>query len=572
RRWWPRGYGEAVLYAIAVELLDHHEEVADLWEKNIGFRDAGVVEELDEIGMSFHVVVNDVPILIKGANWIPDDCFPTRLTVNDYRRSIGHALDAGMNMLRVWGGGLYESEDFYRICDEEGILVWQDFLMVCAAYSEEELLRNEIEAEAREQIQRLAWHASLVHWNGSNENVEGYHHWGWNIPAGVAWGNGYYTDLFPRLLADLDPSRTYTPSSPYSRPKVEDPRNPAYGTVHNWVVWNQKDYQHYRDDVPRFAAEFGFQGPPNYATIENAITERPLQADSPALLSHQKAADGQLKLERGYEPHFPTPQSFDDFHYTTQLNQARALTVGVGYFRSLWPTCGGTIIWQLNDCWPVTSWAAVDGDGRRKLLWYAMRDLAAPLHLCVQPRDDQLVVTLGNDTDEAIAATLRMRRMTFAGEVREESTVHVDCAPRSAVTYVVSPRIAEPDDPAGEVLVVDSGGDAPGPHRAMHFFAEDKVLSLDPTALDATATLSGNGVDIRLTARSVVRDVCVFADRVDPDSVVSDQLITLLPGESTVVRIATQVQEDLEAFLAPPVLRHVAELVAGRAEGDGERR
>ena len=271
--WWPRGHGEQPLYTARVVLEDaagggdpSAAAPLDAVSHRIAFRTAGVVEEPDEVGTSFTVVVNDRPVLVKGANWIPDDCFPTRLTAEDYARGVGHAVDAGMNMLRIWGGGLYAAEELYDLCDELGVMVWQDVAMACAAYSEEEPLRGEIEEELREHAVRLAWHPSLVHWNGSNENVEGYFHWGWKdvIEEGVGWGNRYYTEIFPAILSELDPTRSYTPSSPYSRGVLEQPRHPDHGTVHNWVVWaseEDNDYVHYRDTDPPLRGRVRLPGP-----------------------------------------------------------------------------------------------------------------------------------------------------------------------------------------------------------------------------------------------------------------------------------------------------------------------
>src|SRR5699024_6814967 len=186
----------------------------------------------------------------------------------------------------------------------------------------------------------------------------------------------------PALLAELDPTRSYTPTSPYSRPLPEDPRNPDHGTVHNWVAWaseEDNDYTRYRDTVPRFSAEFGYQGPANHATVARALTERPLDPDSETMLSHQKAVGGQDKLRRGLAPRRPEAEGWADVRLAPPLNQARPLTSGIGHERSHRPQCAGPIVWQLNDCWPVPSWAAVDGARRRQLLWYALRDLYAPL-------------------------------------------------------------------------------------------------------------------------------------------------------------------------------------------------
>jgi len=577
--WWPRGYGDQPRYTVAIELRDAQERLLDAREHRIGFRTAGVVEEPDQIGTSFTIVVNDRPILAKGANWIPDDCFPSRLTEQDYRASVTDALEAGMNTLRIWGGGLYESEWLYELCDELGIMVWQDFTTACAAYSELEPLRSEFEAEAREHIVRLAWHPALVHWNGSNENVEGYHHWGWqeHIPAGTGWGLGYYTELFPALLAELDPTRSYTPTSPYSRPLPEDPRNPDHGTVHNWVAWaseENNDYTRYRDTVPRFSAEFGYQGPANFATVARAVTERPLDPDSETMLSHQKAVGGQDKLRRGMAPHLPEVEGFDDFHFATQLNQARALLTGIGHYRSHWPVCAGTIVWQLNDCWPVTSWAAVDGDRRRKLLWYALRDVYAPVLLTIQPREDGPAISLGNDTDQRLAGTLRLRRQRHDGTVLARAELEAQVAARSARTLTVPAELAAPTEPAAEVLVVElagtelsveepSGTELSGSAvRTVHPFAEDRDSALAGGAVTARARRVEDGVEITVTASSTVRDLCVLADRVDPAATVDRQLVTLLAGESARLHVRTSAPVDADAFVAEDVLLSANDLVA----------
>lgn len=559
--WWPRGYGEQPLYDVRVELRDAEGALLDSQEHRVGFRTAGAVEEPDEIGTSFTVVVNGAPILAKGANWIPDDCFPSRLTGEDYRAAVADAVDAGMNILRIWGGGLYASEELYALCDELGIMVWQDFAMACAAYSELEPLRSEVIAEAREHIVRLAWHPALVHWNGSNENVEGYYHWGWKdmLPEGQGWGNAYYTEIFPALLAELDPSRSFTPSSPYSRPMVDQPRHPDHGTVHNWVAWaseDDNDYTRYRDTIPRFSAEFGYQGPANWATIARALTERPLEADSEAMLSHQKAVGGQDKLRRGMAPHLPEVDGFEAFHFATQLNQARALICGIGHYLSYWPRCGGTIVWQLNDCWPVTSWAAVDGDRRRKLLWYALRDLYAPLLITVQPRAAGPVVSVVNDRPDPLVGDVRLRRQTLAGQVLAEALLELDAPARSAVTLPVPPELLAPQDARDQVLVVEAAGS-----RCVHFFAEDRDSALVAGAYEASARAVEGGVEISVRATGTVRDLCVLADKVDPDAVAETQLHTLLPGEEVSIRVRTTSSEPPEAYLASTVLMSANDLV-----------
>ena len=301
--WWPRGHGAQPLYPLEVALLSGDTEL-DTWRRQVGFRTVTLDTAPDPDGTPFVIVVNGRPIQVRGANWIPDDCFPSRIDRTRYERSIGNATEAGMNLLRVWGGGIYESEDFYEICDRDGLMVWQDFLFACAAYAEEEPMLSEVVAEAREAVTRLAPHPSLVLWNGGNENIWGHEDWGWKNELGErTWGMGYYTDVLPRVVAELDPTRPYCAGSPWSLTTAHHPNDPDHGTMHIWDVWNTRDHTAYRDHVPRLASEFGYQGPPAWSTLTRAVHDDPLRPDSPGMLLHQKAEDGNAKLTRGLQPH-----------------------------------------------------------------------------------------------------------------------------------------------------------------------------------------------------------------------------------------------------------------------------
>ena len=259
-----------------------------------------LVTEPDADGTSFTFVVNGRPIFVKGVNWIPDDAFPHRVDRARYADRLAQAEEAGVNLLRVWGGGIFEADDFYAECDERGLMVWQDFLFACAAYSEEEPLRSEVIAEARDNVTRLMPHPSLVLWNGCNENIWGFADWDWEPRLdGKTWGMGYYTDVLPGIVAELDPGRPYSAGSPWSLSTDHHPNDPAHGTMHIWDVWNQVDYPVYRDYAPRFAAEFGWQGPPTWSTLRRSLSDDPLTPESPGMLVHQKAMEGNRKLTRG---------------------------------------------------------------------------------------------------------------------------------------------------------------------------------------------------------------------------------------------------------------------------------
>ncbi|GAA4424777.1 glycoside hydrolase family 2 protein [Actinokineospora soli] len=536
--WWPTGYGDQPLHDLDVTL-----DTGDSYHRRIGFRTITVDTTPDEIGTPFTFVVNGKPVFAKGANWIPDDHFLTRITRDQLARRVDQAVAANLNMLRVWGGGIYETEDFYDVCDERGVLVWQDFPFACASYPEEEPLWSEVAAEAREHVARLTPHPSLALWNGNNENLWGHADWGWPEQLqGKTWGLRYYTELLPAIVAELDPTRPYSPGSPHSPGDVH-PNDADHGPRHEWEVWNRVDYTRYRDHVPRFCAEFGFQGPPAWSTLVEWVRDDPMTPTSPGFLAHQKAEDGNLKLDRGLAGHLPVPASFADWHWATQLNQARAVRFAVEHFRSWWPRTAGALVWQLNDCWPVTSWAAIDSGERLKPLYYALRQAFAPRLLTVQPRDGALAVVAVNDTDEPWTGELAVRRLAFSGDVLAEAALPLDVAERAADRVDLPPVVLAGADT--DLLVVTAGD-----VRAVHTFAEDIALPYAADALAAEVSPTDDGYRVRVTASAFARDVVLLVDRAAPDAVVDDALVTLLPGESHTFHVRTAARLDPAALTA----------------------
>ena len=527
RLWWPRGYGGQPLYDVELT-LSHGDEALDAWRRRTGFRTVELDTSADAHGTGFTLVVNGERLFARGVNWIPDDVFPSRITRERYRHRLEQAAGAGVDLVRVWGGGIYEDADFYDACDELGLLVWQDFPVACAAYPEEQPLRGEVEAEARENVVRLMPHPSLVLWNGNNENLWGFRDWDWEQGlAGDSWGEGYYLGVLPRVVAELDPTRPYTAGSPWSGSWRHHPNDPAHGTHHSWEVWNRADYADYRRDVPRFVAEFGWQAPPAHATLRRALPGEDPAPDSPGMLHHQKAEDGNGKLERGLARHFAVPEGdFDRWHYLTQVNQARAVAAGVEHWRSHWPVCAGTVVWQLNDCWPVTSWAAIDGDGREKPLYHELRRLYADRLLTVRADGDGLVVAAVNQSAEDWRGTLRLRRMSVDGAPIAEAAPALDAGGRT-VAVVEVPVELLPDGP-GEFLVADADG-----VRAWHFPAPDREIPYPRPEFEVALAPDG----ITVTARTLVRDLLLQADRLDPGARADRGLVTLLPGEQVTIGV-----------------------------------
>lgn len=565
--WWPHSLGAQPLYD--VEIVFHNDvTVLDRITTRTGFRstELDTTGDADGNGANFALRINGVDVFVRGANWIPDDCFVTRVTPERYRERIQQAKDANIDLLRVWGGGLYETEDFYAACDELGVMVWQDFALACAAYPEEEPFASEFDAEVRDNVMRLSPHPSLVVWNGNNEIIWGHAAWDWaSQPNGDrTWGEKYFYETFPAIVAELDPSRPYWPGSPSSGPKELDPNDPNYGCMHIWDVWNERDYTGYDDYSPRFVSEFGYQGPATWATWRRALDADDLRADSPVMLAHQKAAGGNGKLNKGIVGHLPVPgetaADFDDWLYLMQLQQARAVRHGIERWRSLRGRCHGSIVWQLNDCWPVVSWAALDlgtnaaGEpvARRKPLWYAIRDAYADHLLTIQTADGapRLVVVNDARTDWTAGGLVELRR--FTGEVVASARFEVLVPARSKADVAIGFDLPEG---RSDLALVATANEAV---RAVKLLVEDVEADLPVPAFTASVTATDTGAEASITAQTFLRSLAIFPDRVAEDAYADSLGVDLFPGETHSFQVTGNFDEgSLEALTAPEVVRFV---------------
>ncbi|MDR1078849.1 MAG: glycoside hydrolase family 2 protein, partial [Propionibacteriaceae bacterium] len=544
QRWWPHDLGGQPLYRVEVELSLGSRRL-DAWSKRIGFRHVALVAEPDSIGRGFGFQVAGRPVFARGFNWIPEDLLVTRLTPEIYRDRLADAKAAGANLIRIWGGGLFESDAFYQACDELGLMVWQDCLFACAAYPESDDLAAQIEAETRDNIVRLMPHPSLVLWNGCNENIWGQQDWNWQpILGDRGWGARYYFDLLPRLVAELDPDRPYWPGSPYSGDRTVHPNHPDFGCHHSWVVWNETGYEDYAASVPRFVSEFGWCGPAAWSTLAQAVGPEHLDPSDPVLLWHYKAENGPAKLRRGLSDSFHQPADFDTWHYLTSLQQARATQFGLDHWRSSWPRCQGALVWQLNDCWPVISWSAVDSAGRRKPVWYAIKQSFAPRLALLGSTQSGYQLKLVNNSEQTWSARPLVRRVGSDGVERAVWSDLVQ-VPAGQVQVIDLPPglVAGPESGSGladdELLVVDAQADRidPASRRVMaqpdcrlQLVAPAYRVETEPAPADrsdrsgpaGTADQAGTADPVgsagtaslvRVTASSLVRDLILQADR-----------------------------------------------------------
>ncbi|QAY62785.1 glycoside hydrolase family 2 protein [Xylanimonas allomyrinae] len=542
RLWWPTGLGGQPLYALDVELAGRDGRL-DSTSRRVGLRDVEVREERDERGTRWALAVNGRRVRVRGYNWIPDDTFPSRETPQRIAARLDQAVAGNANLLRVWGGGYFATETFLDACDERGLLVWHDFLFACAAYSEDDETAALVTAEAEQAVARMAGHPSLAIWCGGNETVLGRHEWGWADQVGTrGWGARYYTDVLPGVLARLDPTRPYVPNSPWSGSIDSDPTDSLHGVSHLWDAWNDLDYVHYRDHDPSFVSEMGWCGPPAWTTLAGVVEGEVPGPGSPLTRHHLRAIDGVHKLTRGLQAHVAAPADGEAWHFATQLVQARAMTTGVEWLRSR-ERCSGAVVWQLNDCWPVTSWAAIDHAGIEKPLWYALRGSFAERLLTVQPvtpgpvhdpsGPDGLEVVLVNDGADAATVAATVRRIDVDGVVLARHEVTLAAAPDGTARLRLPDRVAAPGDRASELLVVDSPWG-----RTVWSYVPDRVSGLRRTAPRVHARLDGGALRVRVEADAVLRDVCLLADTfgaalaVAPADLFVDRMLdTVLPGE-----------------------------------------
>lgn len=413
--WFPRDLGESYLYTVLFNLIKEGNVIYST-TKNIGFRTVEILKGDDEDGESFIFVINGKKVFIKGANWIPIDNILSFATDERYQKLLKMAYDANINMLRVWGGGIYEKEIFYETCDRMGILIWQDFMFSCAEYPDHlEWFRNLSIKEVRENVLKLRHHPSIIIWCGNNENNWAFEDWGYNFKVdNKNLGNTLYLEDFPNICLKEDSSRPYWPSSPFSGKGLKANSNLA-GDTHVWNVWSGwQDYKEYEKDTSRFVSEFGFQAAPDIETIKFFVIEREREIFSDTMLNHNKQIEGMERLIRFLSTRFGLPKDFDSFVYLTQLNQAEAIKFGVEHWRSRKYKTSGTIYWQLNDSWPVFSWSSIDYFERPKALYFYTKKFYSKILPVLKQEAEKLILFIIND-GKKIAGNVKIEIRDISG-------------------------------------------------------------------------------------------------------------------------------------------------------------
>ncbi|MBN2003208.1 MAG: glycoside hydrolase family 2 protein [Anaerolineae bacterium] len=575
--WWPNGYpspaprtgGSQPLYTVEV-LLYEADTLRDRREYKIGLRTIELRREPDEFGVSFTFVVNGVPIFAKGANWIPADSFPTRIEDAHLEYLIRSAAEAHMNMLRVWGGGFYEEERFYDLCDRYGILIWQDFTFACSIYPDDTAFFDNVRAEAVQNIRRLRHRASLALWCGNNEMEAGWVYWGWmNRQTQALRFKAAYDRMYHHMLPDLcaaeDPDHAYWPSSPSSDIPFEDPGGTWAGDTHNWEVWHGgRPFSHYRSHPSRFVSEFGFQSLPSLETVRTYADPADWNMTSYIMEHHQRNDSGNGKIINYMTDHFRMPRDFPSLVYLTQILQAEAVRSGVEYWRRNKVCTSGTLYWQLNDCWPVASWASLDYFGRWKALHYAARRFYAPLLLSAEVNRQQVTLYVTSDLLDIFVGTVRWSLETLSGEVvksgREALTVPALNAVKICTLDFASEVTAETQRDL--VLVYELWRDSGCLSSGVATFVQTKHLNLNDPELIVAISESDAGFVVEITAQSLARFVWLELESGgagDADLVLSDNYFDLPAGRTAKITIPASGNWELETLSAALHVRSIVD-------------
>lgn len=553
-RWQPNGLTESVefgpaLYSTFLSLNAESDEETkddgpvDHKQAAIGLRTIELVRDQDSDGQGegFKFRVNGVVIFAKGANWIPDDSFPARL-INEAgdpypeKDTVGEGLklarDAGFNMMRIWGGGLYESEHFYELCDAHGLLVWQDFPYACAYYPDTGEYAEAARVEATAGVRRIRNHPSLALWCGNNENATMYHGDWHGLRPSRYLGEKLYNEVLPAVVDAEDPRTPYWPSSPFGG---DDPNSAQFGDCHNWDVWHGRgDWTHYTENDSRFCSEFGFGASCGLAAWNSVLAPGDRHPYSPAVRWHDKTRKG-YDTYLGYVAlHYPEPQTLEDLVYLTQINQAEALKYGIEHYRRRKGHCWGTLFWQFNDCWPVQSWAIVDYTGEPKAAYYACKKFYAPLLVSLVRDGETVTAHLTNDFPHAVEGTLTLTLETFEGVALSQAEHHVQVGPNG--THAVSifdTSAAEGRERDVYLYARFQPGTAGLPVENLLLLDEAKNLRL-PSPGVSLAVLDGPGDSLTLTVSAKRFAPYVWLRRSDdtPLAGLEDNFFHLRAGET----------------------------------------
>jgi beta-mannosidase len=545
--WWTNGLGEQPLYTIKGRVtVNNNESTAS---ERIGIRTLKLVRNQDEKGTTFYFELNGVPVFMKGANYIPNDIFPARVTEENYRKVINTAKTTNQNMLRVWGGGIYESDLFYDLCDEAGILVWQDFMFACAMFPNDQSFLDNIRQEAIDNVKRLRNHPSIAMWCGNNEILAAWLDWGWKADeekkspenAAKIWKS--YQDIFhvvlPEVVSQYDGQRSYWDSSPSSGTGIK--ADLVNGDEHYWGVWWGKEpFSNYATHLARFMSEYGFQSFPELKTVKAYALPKDFDINSEVMKSHQRSSIGNGTIAEYIKRDYKDPKDFESFLYVGQVLQAEGIKFAMESHRRAMPYNMGSLYWQINDCWPVASWSSTDYYQRWKALQYFVKKAFEPVIISPYGLKDTLNIGVVSDRLQPFIATIKLKVIDFGGKVvwNEEMTKEIPANSASFKLSYLKNELLKGANPSGSLLVAEIYEGDKLLHSHTFYFNPVKDLNLPKPEVRTEITEVANGYNIVLSSEVLAKNVYLSIDD-QTETFFTDNYFDLLPGEKVTIECRT---------------------------------
>ncbi|MCX6121142.1 MAG: hypothetical protein NTX44_05945 [Ignavibacteriales bacterium] len=554
--WWTNGLGAHKLYGYQLS-VKNDSGIQDNYSTKIGIRSLEVVREKDSIGTSMMVRLNGIPVFMKGANYIPQDNFQNRITKERCEHIVSSAAEANMNMLRVWGGGIYEDDQFYELCDRYGILIWQEMIFACAMYPGDHEFFENVRQEVIDNIIRIRNHACLAMYCGNNENIIAWRQWGWKEKYDTAIQHTYeqqekklYYEVIPSAIHEADSTRYYHPTSPAAGFKDIAANE---GDIHYWGVWHGKEpFEMYASTLARFVSEYGFQSYPELSTIAHYAKPGERKLHSRVILSHQRCmADERRDKEYGnrliqvyMDRWYHTPKDFKSFVYVSQVLQAEGVKVAMEAHRRAMPYCMGSLYWQLDDCWPVASWSSIDYYGRWKALHYTAKNSYAPILLSLVLSEKDVQVHIVSDKIDTVDAVLDMTVMNFDGNVVSQQSIPLLVKPNQAVRAAVLSRsqLVSNLDTSRLIFVCRlKKGDSLLAENTS-YFTSPKNLALKHPKFVKNIRKINSGFLIELTTKTLAKNVYLSCS--DSNGFFSDNYFDLIPAVPRTITVKTKLQYD----------------------------
>lgn len=553
--WWSHGLGDPNMYDFAIKILDNKNNKILEEITSTGLRSLKLIREKDAIGESFLFELNGIRVFMKGANYIPNDSFLTRVTQADYQKVIKDAVDANMNMLRVWGGGIYENDAFYKLCDENGLLIWQDFMFACSMYPGNKAFLDNVKQEAIENVTRLRNHPSIALWCGNNEINTA---WSNYSKGGWGWKEKYtheqreeiqkaYLDIFhdilPKVVKNYTDGDDYWPSSPQAgfEPEKHAGYENSSGDMHYWGVWHgQHPFEDFEKYKARFMSEYGFQSFPDFETVKKYTLPSDYSIESEVMTSHQRSGIGNLRIKEYMAQDYKVPSDFEEFLYMSQVLQARGVKIAIEAHRRAMPYCMGTMYWQINDCWPVASWSSTDYYHKWKALHYAVKKAYEPVIITIHEEKKQLVIHAVSDELKNTTGQLKLTFLDFNGKellvktkevvVKQNTSTEMFREDLSNLTTTI--------DTHKVVLKVEfCNADNNTTIQNLYYLEKPKALALEKPIITHELVKVSGKLYLKITADKLVKDL--YINFKNQKVFLSDNYFDLLPHSSKLVAITT---------------------------------